>query len=60
MDDMFKFECNNGYNLIRKTNPNGDDLSTYNIYLKLGDEKGSLCFNDLNTSKLNLIQKMPI
>jgi len=30
------------------------------LYFPVGWEKGSLCFNDLNTSKLNLVQKMLI
>jgi len=30
------------------------------IYFPLGSEKGGLCFNDLNNSKLNYVQKMEI
>jgi len=30
------------------------------IYFPVGGEKSGLCFDDLNTPKLNHVQKMPI
>jgi len=30
------------------------------IYFPMGGEKGGSCFNNLNTLKLNHVQKMPI
>ncbi|KAE9530817.1 hypothetical protein AGLY_011279 [Aphis glycines] len=38
-----------------------DDFTVYDIlYIPLDSEKVGLCYNDLNTEKLNLVQKMPI
>jgi len=43
-----------------KTILNGNDLSVLDIFLAGGENKGGLFFNDINTPKLNHIQKIPI
>jgi len=53
-DQFIKFESYDRYHCIQKTILNGDDLLAL-IHFLMGGEKGSLCFNELNTPKLNLV-----
>jgi len=54
-----KIESDDGYHCLRKMILKGDCQPR--IYFSLqGGKKGGLCFNDLNSLKLNHVHEMPI
>ncbi|KAE9536416.1 hypothetical protein AGLY_007205 [Aphis glycines] len=54
-NECVKFECNDRYHCTRKTILM---ICQPRIYFSLGGEKGDLCLNELNTLKLNYVQKI--